>query len=148
MRQAHAVTAKWQHDLWTSPLFLRDCDSPLEAVWRVWWQLATASRYVNLPTVRYQHELHVDGRMYRLDVALFQAGRSLPVLAVELDGHTYHERTPQQVADRNARDRALQTAGLTVLHFSYHELTGHGLECAIDALERFDALTARTERIA
>ena len=148
MREADRVVAQWHHDLWTSNLFLKDCDSPLEAAWRVWWHLATSSRYVGVPRVKYQHEVAVDGQNYRLDVALFVWGSEVPVLAIELDGHTFHERTPQQVADRNARDRALQTAGWTVLHFSYHEIRDRGLECAVEAIERFDTLTASLGRTA
>lgn len=142
LREAHSVIAKWHNDLWTSDLFLKDCESPLEAAWRVWWHLASSSKVVGVPRVKYQHPVTVGGQDYRLDVALFVWGSEVPVVAIELDGHTYHERTPQQVADRNARDRALQTAGWTVLHFSYHELTSRGLECAVEALERFETLSA------
>jgi len=142
MREADRVVAQWHRDLWTSDLFLKDCESPLEASWRVWWHLATSSRYVGVPRVRYQHPIVADGRDWRLDVALTVWGSERPGIAIELDGHTFHERTPEQVADRNVRDRALQSAGWEVLHFSFHEIRDHGLDCAVAAVERFDAILA------
>lgn len=147
MREAHAVASKWQHDIWTSPYFLKGCESPLEAAWRVWWSLATNERR-ELPFVVYQHPVTVGGQSYRLDVALLEWTSGKPVIAVELDGHTFHERTPEQVIERDARDRALQSAGWVVLHFSYSEITTRGLECAVEALERFDALVAPQARTA
>lgn len=142
MRSAHEVVTESHRDIWTSAAFLRDCESPLEAAWRVWWSVAVQARYVDLPLVLYQHKVRVGGQGYRLDVAMFTWRGHSPVLAVELDGHTYHERTPEQVAERNARDRALQTAGWVVLHYSYSEIVTRGLECAIEALERFDSILA------
>jgi very-short-patch-repair endonuclease len=39
-------------------------------------------------------------------------------IAVELDGHAFHERTPAQVSHRDSRDRALQRAGWKVFHLT------------------------------
>ena len=139
----------WQRDELVSDTFLKRCESPLEAAWRAWWHLVNVGlgRPVSgaTPHATYQHDVTADGRTYRLDVVINDwrpDGSLRPVLAVELDGHTYHERTPEQVAERNARDRALQVAGWTVLHFSYDEIRTTGLRCAIEVLERFDALTS------
>lgn len=146
MRNAHAIVAESHRDVWTSAAFLRDCDSPLEAAWRVWWAVATNARHVDMPLVLHQYKVRLGGKSYRLDVAMFTWRGHAPVLAVELDGHTYHERTPEQVAERNTRDRALQTAGWVVLHYSYSEIVTRGLECAIEALERFDAIISTRPR--
>jgi very-short-patch-repair endonuclease len=154
--QACATLSQWQREELTAPTFYRHCESPLEAAWRIWWYVVcegldrthgTAHR----PHALYQHKVEADGRTYRLDVAIVDwppDGTRVPLIAVELDGHTFHERTRQQVADRNARDRALQLAGWTILHFSYDEMKQDGLRCAIEVLDLFDTLTAAQERTA
>jgi hypothetical protein len=142
--------AQWQRDEMMSGTFLNRCESPLEAAWRVWWHMVSLSvgRPLSgaVPHATYQCQVKADGNAYRLDVVIndWRPDGSLhPVLAVELDGHTYHERTPEQVAYRNARDRDLQVAGWTVLHFSYDEIRKRGLQCAIEVREKFDALTLK-----
>ena len=43
-------------------------------------------------------------------------------IAVELDGHTFHERTKEQVSERNIRDNELQKRKYFVHHISYDQL--------------------------
>ena len=50
-------------------------------------------------------------------------------IAVEVDGHDFHERTREQVVARNQRDRDLQADGWTVLHFSGSEIHRQPEEC-------------------
>ena len=58
-----------------------------------------------------------------------------PKVAIELDGHDFHERTKEQVALRNERDRsAPQADGWTVLHFSGSELVRDPLKCVQSVL--------------
>lgn len=152
--KACATVAQWQREELSGALLYRNCESALEAAWRVWWNVVTThcnrrGPAQHVPHALYQHEIQADGRNYRLDVAIVDwqpSGARVPLIAVELDGHTYHERTPEQVAERNARDRALQVAGWTVLHFSYSEIKDKGLDCAIEVLERFDALVDADKR--
>ena len=146
------VFSKRQRDLVTDDWFLRRCESPLEAAWRVWWHVVTSGAHHassgRRPHATFQYETVADGQRYRLDVVIQDwndDGTLVPILAVELDGHTYHERTPGQVAERNTRDRALQMAGWTVLHFSYEEIRTRGLECAIEVFERFGVMTMPAE---
>jgi very-short-patch-repair endonuclease len=42
-------------------------------------------------------------------------------IAIELDGHDFHERTREQVIHRNKRDRDLQADGWLVWHVSGSE---------------------------
>ena len=69
---------------------------------------------------------------YRMDFALVAAALSheakdpetIPLLkiAIECDGHDFHERTKEQAAHDRARDRFLQGEGLTVLRFTGSEI--------------------------
>lgn len=71
------------------------------------------------------------GHRYRLDRAFVEDPEGeLPVrVAVELDGHAFHERTPEQVAARNTRDADLLASGWFVLHFSWHQVMADPFSC-------------------
>lgn len=78
---------------------------------------------------RRQFAVEIRGNTYRLDFAF--VGTSYMV-AVELDGHEWHERTPEQVERRNRRDADLQAAGWTVLHFSGRQILRDPVEVIIE----------------
>jgi very-short-patch-repair endonuclease len=44
-------------------------------------------------------------------------------IAVECDGHGFHERTPEQAANDRSRDRALLREGVPTLRYTFSELT-------------------------
>jgi len=53
-------------------------------------------------------------------------------LAVECDGHDFHERTKEQAARDRSRDRALQTGGYTVMRFTGSEIHRDPLKCVLE----------------
>lgn len=61
---------------------------------------------------------------YRLDFAVFVMGfdHSIARLAVECDGHDFHEKTKQQAAKDKKRDRDLMLAGWRVFRFTGSEI--------------------------
>jgi hypothetical protein len=84
------------------------------------------------------------GNRYRLDFAIETPNHmfvelarlcrvAFPKIAVEIDGHDFHERTKEQVAYRNQRDRDLQAGGWTVLHFSGTEVNRDPVRCVMEA---------------
>jgi very-short-patch-repair endonuclease len=109
--------------------------SPLEAVFAVWFEAA------QFPFREFEIQRQVtvsgaDGKNYRFDFVL-QSHLSPKVelrIAVELDGHTFHEKTREQVTSRNRRDRALQRAGYQVFHFSYSEMTREPAQCIAEVI--------------
>ncbi len=106
---------------------LRKAESPIEAVFFIWWRaletIETNTRGESHPEMfgyRLWPQLEVTtsvGSRFRLDFAV-EAFK----IAVELDGHDFHERTKDQVTYRNRRDRELQADGWTVMHISGSEL--------------------------
>jgi very-short-patch-repair endonuclease len=91
---------------------LARCESPIET--------KLGERMIerlDCTTLVAQHEVAVDGKRYRLDFA-FVPER----LAIECDGHDFHERTKEQARHDRSRDRALQLAGWTVLRFTGSEI--------------------------
>lgn len=121
-----ASVAYGQHVAQQHELFLQTMgpsarlESPIEAVFWVWWNTleATEQGGNGFPfSLDPQHDVECEGFRYRLDFAIPEA-----LVAIELDGHDFHERTKEQVARRNTRDRHLQAAAWTVLHFSGSEM--------------------------
>lgn len=103
------------------------CESIIERVFFLWWVgLLIAHRFNrNMDPFgdlfpqwcpQAQTEIRCGGdQLYRAD---FTIGRC----ALEIDGHAFHERTPEQVIARNKRDEHLQRAGWSVIHCSSAEL--------------------------
>jgi very-short-patch-repair endonuclease len=78
-----------------------------------------------------QHEVTVGNKDYRLDFAVVgwsDDGQVPYRIAIDVDGHDFHERTKEQAARDRSRDRALLCAGWQVLRFTgsevYRDATG------------------------
>ncbi len=56
--------------------------------------------------------------------------KKLKWLAVECDGHDFHERTKAQAAHDRGRDRFMQALGYTVFRFTGSEIWRKPMECA------------------
>jgi very-short-patch-repair endonuclease len=68
---------------------------------------------------------------YKVDFMLwFQCGRHRAGVAVECDGHDFHERTKEQAARDKKRDREILTAGYPVLRFTGSEVFANPTSCA------------------
>jgi very-short-patch-repair endonuclease len=134
------------------PYHAAKLESPLEAIFYLWWVVAASvNGWEGELGVKPQHEVEVGGNRYRLDFAVIwpHANNKViaPLIAVELDGHDFHERTKDQVIRRNQRDRELQAAGWTVLHFSGSELVKEPWKCVAEVHDRaMDLLYEEMER--
>lgn len=80
-------------------------------------------------------------RDYRLDF-LFKLclQGDYRLLAVECDGHNFHERTKEQAARDRSRDRVLVEAGVPVIRFTGSEIYGHPQHCADEVVNHLAAL--------
>lgn len=119
-------------------------ESPAEQIFAAWFfalERTLMHRFELMP----QHDVIAGGRRYRLDFRVLPADAlelheaaihrlSLPLVAVEIDGHEWHERTRQQVTSRDRRDRDLQAAGWQVLHFSGGEVVTQPDRCVAEVL--------------
>lgn len=68
---------------------------------------------------------------YRIDLAL--VGPCIKV-AIECDGHDFHEKTKEQAARDKSRDRAITAEGYALLRFTGSEIWANALGCAEEAL--------------
>ena len=117
-------------------------DSPLEALFWLWWSAcAMGPRIDDILVLSPQHEIVLaGGERFRVDFLIEPIEQRLASqsgwtpLAVEVDGHGFHERTLEQVAYRDRRDRALQQDGWKVFHFSFSEFTTRPVECVSEVM--------------
>ena len=116
-------------------------DSPLEVLFWIWWEAGVFFGPFNFSdelSLSTQCEVVVRGQLYRVDFLIeptrpeLAGSRDWTPIAVEVDGHGFHERTPEQVAWRDRRDRALQAAGWRVFHFSFSEFTRDPAGCVAE----------------
>jgi very-short-patch-repair endonuclease len=70
-----------------------------------------------------------DGVRYRLDLAI--ESESIKI-AIECDGHNFHERTKEQAQHDKSRDRALVASGWRVLRFTGSEIWADPGRCAAE----------------
>jgi very-short-patch-repair endonuclease len=71
---------------------------------------------------------------YRADLLLIGHRCGPPiVIAIECDGHEWHERTKQQASSDRARDRHLLQAGILTLRFTGSDIFNRAAECAAEA---------------
>ncbi|HET7540706.1 MAG TPA: DUF559 domain-containing protein [Polyangiaceae bacterium] len=73
-------------------------------------------------------------KRYRLDFAIMNTAEGL-YLAVEVDGHQWHEATPYQVQSDKSRDRKLTAAGWQVLRFTGMEVHRDAAACVREVRE-------------
>jgi very-short-patch-repair endonuclease len=126
----------WAEHIELAAPFLGDADIGLFA--------AHSSKVVAWP----QASIFKDRR--RVDFAFIGGTTSHPIrLAVELDGFTFHERTPQQAANDRARDRELKIdLGWDVVRFLSSEVMPDGASSALKQVHAFinqRLLSARAE---
>lgn len=85
-------------------------------------------------------QVSIDG--YRVDFLcvfthLFEPESRYRMLAVECDGHDFHEKTKQQAARDKARDRALLLSGIPSMRFAGSEIWKDAFACVRQVDEYF-----------
>lgn len=73
---------------------------------------------------------------YRLDFLLWMFdSQRFAQIAVECDGHNFHEKTKEQARKDKARDRSLLMGGVAVARFTGSEIFADATSCAVEATE-------------
>ena len=85
---------------------------------------------------------------YRVDflITITMPDEAVLRLAVECDGHDYHERTKEQAARDKSRDRALTEIGIRVLRFTGSEVWRDPRGCANQVGKVMDSMIAERAR--
>lgn len=131
---ARIFRSKWERRLGC-------CESPIESAFlaqfcaaAVEWGYALG-RSPKPWTIAVKPQAWVD--RFRVDfIITYDFFGSIIEVAVECDGHDFHERTKQQAARDRARDRALQSVGYDIFRFTGSELNHDARACATEVLDR------------
>jgi very-short-patch-repair endonuclease len=80
----------------------------------------------------YQHQIKTGNKTYYADLALciWLKNDSTVNLAIECDGHEFHEKTKKQAQYDRQRERAITAAGYTVIRFTGSEIFKDPYKCA------------------
>jgi very-short-patch-repair endonuclease len=89
---------------------------------------------------------HRVGR-YTLDFCLQFVGARGQRVAVEVDGHHWHERTKEQARADRQRDRSLLAADIITVRFTGSEVWECADRCAAEAIDLADALRSFGENL-
>ena len=119
----------------------KDCESPIEQI--LWMALNFCTLNSGKDYFFYeQAEVEANGYKYRLDFLYEEDYMDLTdnplLLAIECDGHDFHEKTKEQVEKRNKRDMDLKLAGYDILHYSGSQIYKNPIKCAMEILDYID----------
>ena len=120
------------------------CQSPIEVIFNFAFDLVAFSKgYFGFWLIpQYEVYSEDEGKTYRVDFAflaeevegfVYMRNPSFK-LAIECDGHEFHEKTKEQVAYDNEREYELKMQGYDVLRFSGSQIYNNPLRCAAQAL--------------
>ena len=79
---------------------------------------------------------------YRIDLLMVTFGHEL---AIECDGHEFHDRTKQQASADRARDRELLGLGIPTVRFTGSDIFHRADECAAEIFSILKSLDRRKE---
>lgn len=113
-------------------------ESPIEQMFLVEWNYQMITEPFVPLNIFPQSEMKIQGKKYRVDFyvkgAIFaQLGLKFPEYIIELDGHAWHEKTPEQVENDKIRERALISSGYNILRFSGREIIKDVSKCVTEA---------------
>lgn len=113
---------------------LRACQSPIEMLMLIGLYRYMILSFPRVSIVEIINQ-YPEGP-YRIDLALgvFYEGNKYK-LAIECDGHNYHEKTEVQARHNKKRDRYLQSKGWFVARFTGKEIVENPKKCAEQAIE-------------
>lgn len=109
------------------------CESPLEDIFAWYWTAFSECQPFGDSRLVLEPQTWFDDRefgQYRFDFSVVLEQLGPLKIAIELDGHTFHEKTREQVNRRNDKDRRMQLHGWKMLHFSGDELLREQMSCA------------------
>lgn len=119
-------------------IFSKKSESPIEAMlFNALTYVISAGYFQASEVGSFRHPVHLGQQVvegdYRIDITLCAPHIGLRV-AIECDGHAFHERTPEQAERDKRKDRALTSAGWMVIRFTGREIYRDPFACAYDAI--------------
>jgi very-short-patch-repair endonuclease len=106
--------------------------SPIEQLFLMEWNFLEVD-HVHRMRLEPQKELVTPTGRFKIDFVV--TAQPKLNLAIEIDGHDFHERTKEQAARDKSRERSIATAGYTILRFSGSEVFRNPRQCVNEVIE-------------
>jgi very-short-patch-repair endonuclease len=101
--------------------------SPIEQVFLMEWRFLRVDERYGV-TIRPQKKLDLGGKSYVIDF-MVESPDGKTKLAIELDGHDFHEKTKEQAANDRARERTIVRHGYSIFRFTGSEVIRNPRQC-------------------
>jgi len=117
--------------------------SPIEQIFLLEWKFAGLDKKLNVHLSPHE-PIPTEVGSYAVDFLIVPEDPALErvKIAIELDGHEFHEKTKDQVRNDKVRERAIVQQGVTVLRFSGSEIVRNARGC-VEEVEKFLRKTIR-----
>lgn len=106
--------------------------SPVEQIFLMEWHFMRVDDRHQV-TIKPQRELTLDGNAYKIDF-LVEATDNSAAIAIEIDGHQFHEKTPQQARRDRERERTIVRHGYTIFRFTGSEVFRNPRKCVEEVI--------------
>ena len=119
-----------------SKINFHNVTSPIEQIFLMEWEYHSIGKKYEV-TLLPQASLNTNKGTYIIDfVVSKKISKSQTMrIAIELDGHEFHEKNKSQVMADERRERAIVTEGLPVLRFSGSEIVRNPRSCVVEIAE-------------
>jgi len=104
--------------------------SPIEHIFIMEWKYIGLEKRFKVELIP-QKRVETSNGTYYLDFLIRPKDKRIPKfkIAIELDGHNFHEKTKQQVVKDKKRERQIISKGYTVLRFAGSEIYNNPRAC-------------------
>lgn len=118
-----------------------DITSPLEQIFLIQWKYQCVEPLHKL-TLQPQARVLTDRGTYIVDFIVSAEGGQAARVAIELDGHEFHERSKTQASKDKSRERAIVSTGIPVLRFTGSEVFNNPRRVIDEVIRYFKANAA------
>jgi len=113
--------------------------SPIEQIFLMEWRFLGIDHMLGV-AIAPQTELTIARKRYRIDFVIASPDLKL---AIEIDGHDFHEKTKEQAASDRARERSIVREGYTMMRFTGSEIFRNPRACVNEVAEQIKLLRQR-----
>jgi very-short-patch-repair endonuclease len=115
--------------------------SPIEQLFVMEWHYQQVEPRYGIK-LQPQKNITTDVGTFNIDFVVKRNGNGLLPLAIELDGHEFHEKTKAQASWDRKRERSIMRSGYLVVRFTGHEIFQDVEKCVQEVIQLIDASTA------
>jgi len=118
--------------------------SPIEQIFLMEWKYSKAEERFNVK-INPRKKVRTIGGAFEIDFLIKSSDDQTKLeLAIELDGHEFHEKTKDQVIKDKRKERAIVTSGFPVLRFSGAEIVRNVRACVEEIISYLEKQKSKT----